>query len=518
MTRHLTQTEAIEEAKAFCRAIGAPVTAPATAVRSDEDQNSSLSPTLWPPCWQIRFGNEAEVAVADSGMICHYRNSAYFSSAQSEQGQLPAGPTISRVAALAKAAIVLTIAHVTETLAPPQSQEENTNAARQGIGPHWMVTRRRQAQGVAFQEQKAIVVLRADTGMVLDLNVTFPTPPPAPVKPKLTQAQAVTAAQAVLTQGDYARTGFGSAKPVGTVRLTWITPQTEAVTPEVNGVANSQPAPIPAHALPARLAWMCFFRDTDGNSAFLPVDVVTGQVIPNGIGFSWAPPLFDRRAPAPSVVTMPAPPPVVVDHPIEAAILPGATVATVPPNVLRYRLSLTDIYAPLTTLASLGFNPADPQLRGNEETDQEIAGKLEQAAQVGKLILVSGPSAVVPEDGVWSLTRTRETVCKDPIYWQPRPVPAQISMKFSVMPKKQADGRIWYKCQLGTEALALGKSWSGNWGGDRGSGGNSWGDAGATTFLGGLDEEEYAWETGTPRHIQVDGVMHILLIRGEPLP
>ena len=513
---HLTQAQAVADARAFCRAIGSPATGPARAAFSRTGRFATDAPTYWQPCWRVLFGDEAEVSVADSGVVCDYFKPDPSSPDVGDQGRQPPGPAISRAAALAKAAAVLAAARVTEPLGPPQARESNMLDPPQRDGHEWSITQQRQAQGVAFQDQQVTVIMQADTGAVVGLGVTFPTPPPAPVRPVLTAAQADRAAQAALAHFPHVSPDL---RRFGPAQLIWVTPQMNSVTPPVNGVVNSPPQPTRERYLPARLAWMCSFRGPRGASAFLPVDAITGKVVPDGLAFGYGP-LPPFRPPSVPPPPDPAPPPAVVDHPVVATTLPGATVPPPPPNVRRYRLSLTDVYAPFAALTALGFDPVLSDLGGNEETDQKIAEKLEQAARDGKLILVPGPSAVVPEGGVWGLTRTREALCKAPIYWQPRPVPARIGMTFSIKPEKQADGRIEYTYEVGSKALATGEAWAGGRMIDGGSSAWSWGDAGATTLLGGLDEEHYSWETGTggPSNIKSDGILHIILVHSILLP
>ena len=271
----MRQAQAIEAARNFCKAIGAPVTEPGTATRADADAQVPMTPTFWQPTWRVRFG-AVELQVSDpGGVICRYYDFGLSQKLMADRQ--PAGPAISRPDALGKAATVIAAAHVQEPLAPPEAQETNIMSPPQRAGHSWMIIRQRQAQGVAFQDQQVTVILQAETGALQALGVTFPTPPPEIAKPTLTEAQATAIARTALTRSG---TNGSGLRPVAPGRLTWITPRTHPAMPPASGVIARVPKRPAASALPPRLAWLCFFQSPHGGSAVVSVDAVTRKVIP----------------------------------------------------------------------------------------------------------------------------------------------------------------------------------------------------------------------------------------------
>lgn len=500
----MSPAQAVAAATAFCKAVGLAVPSPGAATYLGVARDGDMAPTYWQPVWKVIFGNVAvDVSDAD-GTITNLDN---YDSGEPDG---PAGKGMDRAAAMAEADRVLKALHLTEPVAEPEADENQLTDPPTKSCHTWNFFWHRLAQGHPFQDQHVALTFNAETGHIEGLAVVFTTPAPKDVAVTLTADQAVAAATAFMKKAQRDPDVTWTSSPPS---LTWITPRTLAHTPPVNGIVNEPPKRIPESMSPPVLTWYCGLSSSRKDYALVPVDAVTGDVVVYGLGFAERP--VAKLQPRSAPVAPPKPPArVVLDHPIVATLVPGGHDEPLRPGSVRFKLSLMDVYIPLSALPGLGYGYSELDAGG---ADEDTARKMILAAKTGKVRMESGPTAIVPQHGVWAFRRTRDVICKDPAFWSGRSVPDRIEMDLSITPQADNNGEISYTGSQGTKELARGEDPKpGEFESSVGGGGGS-GHEGEWTVLSCLNEEAYFYDTGKPGDYKAEGIAHMVLVKGVRL-
>ena len=261
----LTQAQAVSLAQTFCQAVGAPVTANATATWPAPNPYPGQPPYHWQARWHIQFATQAEVEVVDAtGVISHYYNFAL--SRQLQSTNAPAGTPISEASAVQAAASALQASGQSGELASSSTDQnfQITNPPTQA-GDLWMVTWGRQYQGIPYRQQQATVMLQAETGALQAFSLSFPSPPPAAGPGSVTSSQAVQTAQTTLANAGYSNLTQQS------VTLQVITPNSQWQT----GAATVSPTP-------GRIAWNCVFTNANNTVYEVWVDSYSANSVDGG--------------------------------------------------------------------------------------------------------------------------------------------------------------------------------------------------------------------------------------------
>ncbi|MEO7714843.1 MAG: M56 family metallopeptidase [Capsulimonas sp.] len=290
------------------------------------------------------------------------------------------------------------------------------------------------------------------------------------------------------------------------VKQVWIAQRNSRIAPPVNGVTDA-PHGAPQEApSPPVLAWRCFFTNAYGDGAWITIDCATGKYDANGLGVPF-------NAPSPKILTTPAK--VVIGRYIAAQTLPAYKHLSATSRSPKYKITLAEIYAPISQLTKMGFDASLPSLHDAQGSDEAAAAKLIEAARAGKLRLQKGQTAVVPVGGVWSYTQIRDVLCTDSVYWAPDPVPQKIKMKISITPffDTIAPGGPMFQCDENVTPLGKGdKPQISGFGPVTSS---SSGHENVWRILLATPEEQYSYVTRTPGEIKTEGVMHLLLGKAE---
>lgn len=265
-TPTLTQAQAIQTAAAFCQAVGAPIadTSSATAVFPAPPLNPSRPDTYYLPRWRVDFPACAQVEIVDATqMVSRYYNSAL--SAQALQANAPAGTPLSQDTLTQKAQAVLQAAGpATETAGAPTINMWQMASPATSAGDLCIATWPRQYQSIPYRDQKAIIILQAETGNVQAYNLAYPFPAPASYTQTVTQAQATQTASAQL-----ASAGISGAT-LQTAEVMVVEPNTFW---QPGGNGNPQPNAT------GQVAWDCKYQDASGALYEVWVDAASGSVI-----------------------------------------------------------------------------------------------------------------------------------------------------------------------------------------------------------------------------------------------
>ncbi len=265
---HLTQSQAIALAQAFCNAIGAPVTATPTATWPAPNRTPSQQPYHWQPRWLVQFPGQAEVEVVDAtSVISHYYNFAL--SQRLSTANLPAGTPISASNAAQTATNALQASgQPSNELAssPTEQNSQMTNPPTQA-GDIWTVVWTRQFGSVPYQQEQATVMLQAETGAVRALSLSFPAAPPYAGVGSVSSAQAAQTAQSLLTSK-------------GLTGLTQQSVSSQIVQPTTYWQQNGNATPVPNEA--GQVAWNCLYTDSNNTIYEVWVNANSGGIIGGG--------------------------------------------------------------------------------------------------------------------------------------------------------------------------------------------------------------------------------------------
>lgn len=288
---HLNEAQAVETARAFCRKIGQPVTAPGTATFATNSQGPPGH--YWQPIWDVAFPGKAEVEVVDvTGIIVGYMNDAYSVEHQHDPHVLrqegdPTDNLVSQQEAIHRANSVLNATGQTEALQFNWAQLESFNP-KVTNSYSWGVYWYRVSQGVRYDDQRVVIGMDAQTGEIRDLVMMLPTPSLASVRKVLSQDDAISvAASQVISR---------FVQEEATHKETHL----EIVTPDDRWPHSSDKQGQPNGV---RLAWAVTFI-VDGHWRQVYVDTETGEYLRGGADSGPA----GRNAAA--TTAAPVPPPV----------------------------------------------------------------------------------------------------------------------------------------------------------------------------------------------------------------
>lgn len=197
---HLTQEQATQLAKAFCRKIGAPVTTAATAEYVVPDGSSVPLAHHWQARWDIKFSTQVEVEVVDAtGIVVGYQSFNY-SAADPQIGKQPAGQAIPQEEAIRRATQVLAATGQAGELTFWKADLDQDTYPPTVVGHTWIVAWKRQFQGIVYQNEGSNVILDAETGELQALGLIFHAPPPTTARVLVTEDTARQKALAMLQQ------------------------------------------------------------------------------------------------------------------------------------------------------------------------------------------------------------------------------------------------------------------------------------------------------------------------------
>ena len=178
-----------------------------------------------------------------------------------------------------------------------------------------------------------------------------------------------------------------------------------------------------------------------------------------------------------------------------------------------FHIQLQDIYAPLSILQKLGFEPQELQTGVVEGQGAAVAAQLLEAAKHGLLKVSAGPNMTLNDDEEQTLHSQRSILCTAPIYWSPRPVPAALAMSLKIKPHQLRPGYIQFSHSQGVSALfgqagsqAHDKTFD-----DTSVSGWSWANTGETVLLSSLIEEQNTRQIPGTAKFQSTGIMHLVL-------
>lgn len=263
----MTKTQAIQAARDYCAKIGQPVTTPGQAAFP---LTTAELDGYWLPRWLVTFPSQAELDVADAnGIVTYYTNKAYFQREGNDP--TPSGPAIPEAEAMRRAQQAVDATGQHEELQTPTATEEQPRPERMFASyHHWQVDWPRTFHGIPYMDQGADVLMDAQTGEVMVMHLTYPTPP-------LTQAVTdVTPEQAVGLAAAHLAFDLGVQYPA---RLRDAAPFLQAVRPN-GGWSRFQDAP--GQSRTARVAWVVrylFHSRYFGREEDIWVDAQTGEIL-----------------------------------------------------------------------------------------------------------------------------------------------------------------------------------------------------------------------------------------------
>jgi len=252
----LAPAQAIDEAKAFCQAVGVSTSGAESAVFTGLHAPGDTSFKYWKPVWDVTLGT-VTVELCDTDGVISSFDAGPPAGAKS-------GAVMSRDAALARGAQIIKAAHITETLGPASAA-----IATKLSGSVWAIDWPRMAQGHPFADQQVSVTLDQNTGALRSLAVAFDTPVPAPARAVLTESEAVEKATSFLESKNHHPSDLWTKKKAA---LTWVTPKTFGST-----IAKVRP-PV--------LTWRCSFTNATQDYADIPVDAVTSEIVTSALNYN----------------------------------------------------------------------------------------------------------------------------------------------------------------------------------------------------------------------------------------
>jgi len=197
----LTENQAIQIASDFCQRIGAPVSVAGNAVypAAQSITRQPMEPDeYWLPRWVVTFPAEAQVEVVDeTGIVRSYMNNAL----EAQLGKQPGGIAIAGTAAIRSAVAALrATGQPFDEIRPNGAVIYGTDRQYRAAGHTWWVSWTRTYKSVPYEHQSAQVGVQAETGKIVALGLTFPSPPPGPSEVHLTARDGAEKALARLAQ------------------------------------------------------------------------------------------------------------------------------------------------------------------------------------------------------------------------------------------------------------------------------------------------------------------------------
>lgn len=258
----LTEAQAVEVARAFCRKIGQAVTVPGTATFAADAQAPPSH--YWQPVWNVAFPAQAEVEVVDAtNVIADYWNSAY---SITHRDNSPPGEAIPQSEAIQRAQDVI---NATQQIEPLQFrgaeifQFHTPPLARACV---WSVDWSRVSRGIPYYDQHVGVMLDAQTGEIKGLILNLTTPPLKSAIQAVSQLDAINIGAA-----EVIRQGIEEGATHKETHLEIITPN--------NRWPHSSDKPGQHNGI--RLAWAVTFI-VDGHWREVKIDAETGEILDEG--------------------------------------------------------------------------------------------------------------------------------------------------------------------------------------------------------------------------------------------
>jgi len=229
----------IQIARAFCQAIGQPVTTSGTAVFPRPMIGPDGEESYSAPRWSVVFPGQAEVDVVDgSGMVSWYKNDKIDTLDE------PAGTAESSSLALLKFDTVIAASGADPlSIGQPSATETQGDFPPSEMEHYWNVVAQRQYQGIPFEDQRIMAYVQAETGQLYIYSFMYSTPAPTSNVQTITSSQAQNLATTVLSNVGLQTINFDSAS------LAVVQP-------------NDLFGPISPAPLRAVVVWNCVFDDS----------------------------------------------------------------------------------------------------------------------------------------------------------------------------------------------------------------------------------------------------------------
>ena len=255
----LSEAQAVETARVFCRKIGQPVTTAGTATFAANVQGPSGH--YWQPIWDVTFPGQAELEVVDvTGVIARYANEAYSTM---HRDNSPAGEAIPQLKAILRAKDAMNVMRQRKPLLFWQASLDHYSDPPLANASVWSVRWYRAAEGVPYREQYASFSLDAQTGEIRYFVLMFGTAPLRSAVKVVSQQDAVNvAASRIISQGIEQEATHSGTK-------------LEIITPDYDwNKLHGRPGP----ANDVRLAWVSTFV-VDGHWREVYVDTEMGEIL-----------------------------------------------------------------------------------------------------------------------------------------------------------------------------------------------------------------------------------------------
>lgn len=245
----LTTAQATQIATTFCSSLNVSG-GTASAVYAPASANSGSQNYYWLPRWQVTFVNAAGlqsvVEVADAnGTITSYHN--YAMSQQALTNNTAAGISLAASTAIQNATSALQASGMPSDIAStPVATNMQITYPATSAGNLWLVSWKRQFNGIPYEREQVSFILQAQTGFVQSMKKSFPSVPPT------SGVASVTASQASLTaQNKLIQFGITTATLQNCVKT--------VVQPNTKWQIGGSPTPIPNCA--GIVVWDCVFSD-----------------------------------------------------------------------------------------------------------------------------------------------------------------------------------------------------------------------------------------------------------------
>lgn len=227
-TTRLSEAQALQIARVFCRKVSLPITIPGT---TKFVPNPDINPgSYWQSRWQVEFPGQARVEVADaSGIITEFSNERY--SIVHMDDTDPPGEPISQEEAVQRSKQALVATGQVEPIKFGYAQILQSTHPAYAKASIWYVYWDRTRDGVTYHDQHASVGMDAQTGEIRGFALVFPTPPLASARKVLTQENAVGQAASIIVNQGIEKSASQTdthleivqvGSDMKTVRLAWI--------------------------------------------------------------------------------------------------------------------------------------------------------------------------------------------------------------------------------------------------------------------------------------------------------